>query len=328
MRERSSLEAVRDSFMPLVSLLQGEVTTTAASARRSPRNLGEFTRWYLEVVQQLEAQVAEEFERPSMARDAVELMCRSALSASDLAEAIAICSRFMALLHPRAGLLTLVVKGETASLQLDSLRPRTTTASSLVDITGLFAFRQLLQWLSGRELPLAQVRIGPIQRDDVLPFLKLFRAPILAGGEHYSLDFHADALHWPCVRGRAEFDSFFDCFPCAVFGLRAHDLRAQVSALMVAALERGEGIPTQDRLASILEIPLSTLRRRLRDAGAGYRELREQCLSEVAIRLLQRGDLSITQVAARLGFSDAGAFRRAFHQWYGCSPRAWLAARE
>lgn len=311
--------------MPLVNLLQGELATTAAGGR-PPRNLSEFTRWYLAVVQQLETQVAREFERPSMARDAVELMCRSALSAGDLGEAIAICSRFMALLHPRAGMLTLVVKGDTASLQLDSLRPRTTTASSLVDITGLFAFRQLLQWLSGREIPLTQVRIGPIQREDVLPFLKLFRAPVLAGGEHYSLDFQAEALNWPCVRLRAEFDAFFEYFPCAVFGLRALDLGAQVSALMVAALARGEGIPTQDQLANILEIPLSTLRRRLREAGAGFRELREQCLSEVATQLLQRGDLSVTQVAAQLGFSDAGAFRRAFHQWYGCSPRAWLTA--
>lgn len=319
---------VRSAFAPLVALLERELAQAKLAApRRSPRNLGEFTRWYLEVVQLLEAHVARDMGVESMARDAVELMCRCALSAPDLRGAIELCARYSDLLHPRAGRLTLEERGDSASLQLDSLRPSTTTASSLVDITGLFAFRQLLQWLAGRELPLEQVSIGPIQRDDVLPFLKLFRAPVLAGGERYSLDFDAGVLDWPCVRGRAEFAAFFELFPCAVFGIRASELGGQVSALIVAALERGEGVPTQARLADILEIPLSSLRRRLREEGAGYRQLREQCLSEVATALLRRGDLTVAQVASHLGFSDAGAFRRAFHQWYGCAPSDWLAAQ-
>ena len=166
----TAFDTVHASFMPLVSLLRGELHAGLAEVGPAPRNLGEFTRWYLQVVQRLEAEVAQDFERPSMAREAVELMCRGAISAATVAEAIDLCRRFMALLHPRAGALALKLKGDTASLQLDSLRPRTTTASSLVDITGLFAFRQLLQWLAGRELPLRQVCIGPIQRDDVLPF--------------------------------------------------------------------------------------------------------------------------------------------------------------
>lgn len=322
------LATVRSSFTPLVDLLEGELARTRVKPpRRSPRNLGEFTRWYLEVVQLLERQVARETEREPMGRDEVELMCRCAMSAADLREATELCARYSATLYPRAGQLALVTGPETASLHLDSLRPLTTSASSLVDIAGLFAFRQLLQWLAGRELPVLQVRIGPIQRDDVLPFLKLFRAPVLAGGDDYSLDFDPAALDWPCVRGRAEFDRFFETFPCAVFGLRASELGGQVSALMVAALEQGEGVPTQAQLSQVLEIPLSTLRRRLRDEGAGYRELREQCLSEVATALLQRGDLGVSGVAARLGFSDAGAFRRAFHQWFGCAPGEWRAVR-
>lgn len=320
--------SVQSLFAPLVALLERELARArVAVPLRNPRNLGEFTRWYLEVVQLLERQVARESGREPMARDAVELMCRCAMSARDLRGAIDLCARYSVTLYPRAGQLFLAGDGDTASLQLDSLRPQTTPASSLVDITGLFAFRQLLQWLAGRELPLRRVSIGPIQRDDVLPFLKLFRAPVLAGGDLYSLDFDAAALDWPCVRGRAEFEHFFALFPCAVFGIRASGVGGQVSALMMASLEQGEGVPGQARLAEILEIPLSTLRRRLREAGTGYRELREQCLSEMAAALLARSELSVGQVALRLGFGDAGAFRRAFHQWYGCAPGTWQAAQ-
>ena len=105
-------------------------------------------------------------------------MCRCTLSARTLREAIELCGRYCAMLHPRAGRLSLERDCSLASVQLDSLRPETTTASSLADITGLFAFRQLFQWLVGADLRLRQVRIGPIERDDVLPFLLLFGAPV------------------------------------------------------------------------------------------------------------------------------------------------------
>ncbi|MBA6411906.1 helix-turn-helix domain-containing protein [Parahaliea sp. F7430] len=317
------------SFEPLLGLLRDElVAADIAPPAGPPQNLAAFTRWYLDAVQLLEQQVTRDEGEASMARDAVEMMCRSALTAPDLASAIDICCRFSAMLYPRAGQLSLLIKGDTALLQLDSLRLRTTTASSLVDITGLFAYRQLLQWLSGRELPLQQVFIGPIVRENVLPFLKLFRAPVLSGGEHYALVFDRRAMSWPCVRSGSEFPAFFQGFPCAVFGLHSGDLSEQVSALLSAALERGRGLPTQAEIAATLEIPLSTLRRRLRERGSSFRLLREQCLKEAATKLLQRRELSVGQVASHLGFSDSAAFRRAFHQWFACAPLKWRQAQQ
>jgi len=327
--QSEAFASVQSSFQPLVELLREELAgANIAPPGGSPENLGAFTRWYLEAVQLLEQHAAAGDQQAPMARDAVEMMCRSAMTAADLAGAIDICRRFSELLYPRAGQLTLLTRTSMASLQLDSLRPRTTTASSLVDITGLFAFRQLLQWLAGRELPLQQVSIGPIVREDVLPFLKLFRAPVLAGGEQYSLDFDPAVLSWPCVRSNAEFPVFFEWFPCAVFGLRSGELAEQVSALLSAALEQGTGLPTQSDIAATLEVPLSTFRRRLAEQGSSYRQLRELCLREAACTLLRRNDFPVAHIAGRLGFSDAGAFRRAFAQWFGCAPTAWRRAQQ
>lgn len=316
--------ASTDVFLPLRQLLQAEldVAGLAGGMVEPSPSPGGFTRWYLQAIQKLEAHVAEGDEHAPMARGEVELQCRCALSGANLEEAIQLLSRFAEMLHPRAGRIGLEHRQALLHFQLDSLRRRLTTASSLVDITGLFAFRQLLQWLVGRELPVREVRIGPIRRDDVLPFLKLFRAPVLSGGSDYALVFDREALDWPVVRQAAEFADFFDLFPCAVFLPQDHSLAAQVSALLAAMLAQGERSPTQQRLAGELGLSLSTFRQRLRREGSGFRQLREQALAEAAVHGLSRGQ-SVGNLALQLGFADAGSFRRAFRQWYGCTPSEW-----
>ncbi len=323
--EQDAPAATSATFAPLVALLLTELESCgqADGLRQPPLTLAGFTRWYLEVVQRLEAHLAGGDNHAPMAREEVELMCRCALSAADLREAILICERFARMLHPRAGLVRLEITGARASFRLDSLRGQPSTAGSLVDITGLFAFLQLFQWLLGRELPLQQVRIGPIRRQDVLPFLRLFRAPVLAGGDDYALDFDAAALALPVVRSPGEFSAFFHSFPCAVFGARAHSLPDQVGALLAAALRHGTPLPGQAQLARDLGLPLSTFRRRLRQGGCSYRVLREAALRNAACEALSEPGRRIGDIAASLGFADSGTFRRAFVQWFGMAPGRW-----
>jgi AraC-like DNA-binding protein len=229
------------------------------------------------------------------------------------------------MLSPRAGQVTLTSNDETAIFQLDSLRRARSSATSLVDITGLFSFLQLLQWLGGVEFPLQLVRIGPLEREDLMPFLKLFRAPVLAGGDQYSLEFPATHLARPVVRTRAEFTEFFALFPCAVFSNPAHGLTQQVDALISAAVMQGRPIPSLTEVARTLERPPSTFRRQLQRAGTSFRLLREDSLAAQAQRLLTRGDLSVEEIASKLGFSDASTFRRAFRKWRGIAPTRWSA---
>jgi len=43
----------------------------------------------------------------------------------------------------------------------------------------------------------------------------------------------------------------------------------------------------------------------------------------MAIDLLSRGDVTVTQVAAATGFQETSAFHRAFKKWTGVSPGAY-----
>lgn len=315
---------VPDSLDPLIDLLGVELNRQGGRLPgQRPRSPEAFTRWYLDVVQALEASIAGGAGRQPMSRREVELMCRCALTGATLGESIALCAAFCAALEPRAGRIHTRVVGELLEFRLDSLRAEASSASQLCDITGLFAFHQLLQWLAGLDLDLAQVRVGPVQRDDVLPFLRLFGAPVLAGGHDYALHYPAAVQDLPVVRVSAEFAAFFEHYPCAVFGVAVNDFSGQVAAVLSAAARRDRGVPTQAALARSLGMALSTFRYRLRREGADYRSLRDQCLREEAARRLQRGGHSVGEIAAGLGFSDAAAFRRAFHRWFGCAPTRW-----
>lgn len=316
--------SVAATLGPLVELLRRELKLAGTKpAGSEPASIREFTLWYLQAVQLLEAHCAEMDQHPGMTRGEVELMCRCALSGRSLAEAIDLCTRFSEMLYPRAGRPWLVVAGDVASFRLDSLRLNPTTASSLVDITGLFAFRQLFQWLVGVDLQLLQVSIGPVERDDVLPFLRLFKAPVLSGGECYAMDFPADALKLPIVRTSGEFNAFFELFPCGVFEDTRRAVSEQVVSLLSASLRQGAGAPTQKQVATALGLTLSTFRRRLLEAGTSFRGLRESCLEDGASYWLTRSDKSVAEIAALLGFSDAGAFRRAFRRWTAMAPTEW-----
>lgn len=73
-------------------------------------------------------------------------------------------------------------------------------------------------------------------------------------------------------------------------------------------------------LARKLGVSERALRRRLAEAGTSFREQRDDALRHRAIALLEQPELSLTQIAERLGFADSASFSRAFARWVGEPP--------
>lgn len=86
-------------------------------------------------------------------------------------------------------------------------------------------------------------------------------------------------------------------------------------------LEEDPGKRSNDWVAHELSISRSTLKRRLSEEGTTFRELRESFLRDRAmLRLLDRS-MSVSEIAADLGYSDLANFSHAFKRWTGRSPR-------
>jgi AraC-like DNA-binding protein len=97
-----------------------------------------------------------------------------------------------------------------------------------------------------------------------------------------------------------------------------------VEHLIATQLARGEAIPTLTQFASFFNISSATFRRRLAEEHISLGEIKERCRRDLAVELLApEFRLKVADVATRLGFSDARAFRRAFRLWTGQSPDAY-----
>ena len=66
-----------------------------------------------------------------------------------------------------------------------------------------------------------------------------------------------------------------------------------------------------------------TLRRRLEKEGTSYQRIKDNARRDVAISLLSRDRLTVSEVAEQVGFSDPSAFHRSFKKWTGQSPGSY-----
>ena len=88
-----------------------------------------------------------------------------------------------------------------------------------------------------------------------------------------------------------------------------------------------DGLPTLDEVGEVLGMTPQTLRRRLRDEGQCYQGLKDSLRCDAAIEYLARADLSLQDVAIRVGFSELSTFHRAFKKWTGLPPGEYRYTR-
>ncbi len=80
-------------------------------------------------------------------------------------------------------------------------------------------------------------------------------------------------------------------------------------------------------IADLLAMSERNLTRQLGRAGTSYSRLLARVQSERASNFLRNRELSIAEIAYRLGYSEPAAFTRAFTQWTGESPLRWRQNR-
>ena len=74
-------------------------------------------------------------------------------------------------------------------------------------------------------------------------------------------------------------------------------------------------------VADELRMNPRTLQRHLAAWGLSFNEVLDDLRHRRAMAYLSDGQLSITDVAFRLGYADAAHFTRAFRRWTGKAPR-------
>jgi AraC-like DNA-binding protein len=103
------------------------------------------------------------------------------------------------------------------------------------------------------------------------------------------------------------------------------NLADQVRLLILEQLDRGPGDAAG--VARKLRMSVSTLKRRLKQEGFSYRELRDGVVRDLSQSALGETQVSISEIALRVGYSELSAFDRAFSRLAGMTPRQYRAAK-
>ncbi|HSD37156.1 MAG TPA: AraC family transcriptional regulator [Rhodocyclaceae bacterium] len=103
--------------------------------------------------------------------------------------------------------------------------------------------------------------------------------------------------------------------------LDSQDLVACCRSVLLEALT--SGTPDAKTIARQLFVSERTLQRRLAEQHTSFQELVDETRRDMAMRYLEDGSYTVTEVAFLVGFSNSSALSRAFVRWAGMSPTHW-----
>ena len=189
----------------------------------------------------------------------------------------------------------------------------------------LFAFG-LACWLVARRVPLLSVAYTqPNARSDSS---RVYQAPIRYDEPHIGINFEARWLDLPIVQNAQSLREFLARAPANLL-IKYRD-PSSVSERIRRLLRRhlsGAELPTLEAVSQLLDMTPQTLRRRLAEEGHGFQALKDALRRDTAIEYLAQPELTLVDIAERLGFSEASTFHRAFKKWTGVPPGEYRLAR-
>ncbi|MCF4164063.1 AraC family transcriptional regulator [Zavarzinia compransoris] len=247
------------------------------------------------------------------------LMCRSAHGAPTVGQGLRRALRFIGLILDDFE-ARLSLEGERAAITLDEHGP---PRRAFTYCTFWLIVYGLTCWLAGRRIPLRAASFRcpePAYTDD---YRTLFTHDLHFGRSRTRLEFDAAVLDLPVKRSEAELKSFLRKAPANILvKYRSND---SLTVRVRQSLRRQPPTewPDFDTLAAGLHMSASTLRRRLDGEGESYQSIKDSLRRDLAVQCLARGDASVAEIAARLGFSEPSSFHRAFKKWTGLQPREY-----
>jgi len=206
-----------------------------------------------------------------------------------------------------------------ASIKLNRRLP-SHAPHDFVGATFLFYLAQVASWLIGQRIPIRQVEIARPQASRQNMVAKLLDAPVQYGAPSTALHFDAQWLNRPIVQNRSTLSGFLSQAPRNLILPYRDPVSAGERVRNSLKPFLGGPLPDLSTVAGQLSISPATLRRRLRDEGLHFQQIKDELRRDAAVAQLLHGQQSITAVAGHLGFSEASTFHRAFKQWTGVSP--------
>lgn len=227
-------------------------------------------------------------------------------------------------LHVYGATAKLRVEGEWAVMSYAFHQGEGLVAKQICD-GAIAAISNMIGALCGADWRAAQVRFVHRRPKNIKPFQRIFNAPLVFDATQYAIVFPSHYLTRQPPGADPELRRLLHKQIEALATRIDQKFSSQVRQVLQYALLSGQS--TEEQIAALFSLHTRTLRRRLEDCGTSFRELVEECRFEIARQWLETSDISVSQIAAALDYSDPSAFTRAFRRWSGVTPTDWRAER-
>ncbi|MCL6415742.1 AraC family transcriptional regulator [Aestuariirhabdus sp. Z084] len=248
------------------------------------------------------------------------MMSLAIIHCTTLEQALRRASRFYGL-FPDTPTFELQLEKEQAILTFDideQTDPLHYLTESLLVIWSRFG-----SWLIGRRIPLDSVELSYPAPEHQGEYRRLFSCPHHFSSTATRLRFPAQFLKLPILQDERTLKQFLQTSPSML--LAKPDYGNSITGVIRSRLGKDFSRPFPDfeQIADSLHLTPQTLRRRLRDEGTSYQEIKDNLRRDAAIYHLERNQLSINEIATEIGFSEPSTFHRAFKKWTGVTPGAY-----
>lgn len=222
--------------------------------------------------------------------------------------------------YVRGAVVYFVDEGDTGLLGYGVDQPGFRSVDQLTD-GAVAAGSRFVRELSPRGvLELLLPRPQPVNAS---PYERLLGVPVRFGQEHAGLVLDGLMLDQP-VKGadpsrRAELEAFVRAY----WAVHEPSIDQMVRRILRSLVLTSEA--NLEAVALRLDLHPRTLHRRLDKEGTSFRQLLDDVRWGVAQQILRGTNVSITQLALWLGYSEAAAFAHAFRRWAGTSAAEWRA---
>jgi AraC-like DNA-binding protein len=211
----------------------------------------------------------------------------------------------------------LSVQGNKARIQFVLRRPVDARLDYAIKAFMLFTFGSA-SWLAARRIPLLGIDYTTSMHPSETS--RVYQAPIRQNQAHVGMSFEAHWLQLPIVQTTQSLREFLIGAPANLI-VKYRDTSSLTDRIRRLLRRRlGGELPSLEEVGETLAVTPQTLRRRLREEGRGFQQIKDELRRDTAIEYLAQTRLPLIEIANRVGFSEASTFHRAFKNWTGVAP--------
>jgi len=171
----------------------------------------------------------------------------------------------------------------------------------------------------GKPFPNTLIRMPFPEPDHAHLYESIFGCPIEYNADSIQWFFDADVLNEPVPHANPVTVKM--CIQSCDDMLKTlenpNNIGQKISGFL---LESTGQLPDIEEVSSRLNMSSRHLRRQLKDEGTSFQQILDETRLAMAKQYLKQTELTVDEIASRIGFSEGSNFRVAFKKWHGVTP--------